>query len=361
MSQDYYNVLGINRTATQEEIKRAYRQLAHQHHPDKASGNEEKFKEVNEAYQVLSDTAKRAHYDQFGTAGGNNSGFGGFGAQGFNVNFEDLGNMGDIFEQFFGGRGGARTRSQVRRGDDIQIDITISFAESAHGTGKNITTRLHQTCDRCQGNGAEPGTPIRECQTCRGSGTTTSTRQTMLGTFAQTIVCTDCRGAGKRPEQPCTVCRGEGRQRKNSQLGIHIPAGIADGQQLRLQGKGEVPAYGGIPGDVYVLIHVTPHQRLFREGNTIRSTETVSFAEAALGTERSVETINGPQNIAIAAGTQPGSEIRLAGQGFPSLQGGGKGDHLVRVTVEVPKRLSKKQRQLLQEFQGLKKKKGLLF
>jgi len=360
VSRDYYSVLGVERGASAEEIKRAYRKLAHRHHPDKTGGDEEKFKEVNEAYQVLGDQDKRARYDQFGTAG-ETAGFGGFGGGGFNINFEDLGGMGDIFEQFFGGRPGPRTRPGVRHGEDVQIDATISFAESAHGAAKTMATRLHQTCERCQGNGAEPNTPIRECQTCRGSGTVTTARQTMLGTFAQTIPCPDCRGNGKRPEQPCTACRGEGRQLQTVTLDVAIPAGIADGQQLRLAGKGPVPAFGGRPGDIYVAIHVASDPTLTRDGTTVRSTATISFAEAALGTEREVGTLSGLYTITIPAGTQPGSEIRLAGQGFPSLQGGGRGDHLVRIMVEVPKRLSQKQRQLLEEFQKLPKKKGLLF
>ncbi len=360
MATDYYKVLGVPQTASAEEIKRAYRKLAHQHHPDKAGGSEEKFKEVNEAYQVLSDSEKRARYDRFGSAD-SGAGFGGFGAQGFNVNFEDLGAMGDIFEQFFGGRGGATGRTRVRRGDDVQIDTTISFLESAHGVDKRVSVRLHQTCEHCQGNGAEPNTPIRQCQTCQGSGTITATRQTMLGAFAQTTACPDCRGVGTRPETPCTICRGEGRQLKAVELTLTIPAGIADGQQLRLTGKGEVPAFGGVPGDVYVVIHVTPHPTLERDGHTVRSKEILSFTEAALGTERAITTVDGEEKLTIPAGTQPGTELRLSGHGFSSVRGGRRGDHVVTVTVEVPRRLSKKQRQLLEELHGLKKKKGLLF
>ena len=361
MSRDYYAVLGVDRTASAEDIKRAYRKLAHQHHPDKTSGDAEKFKEINEAYQVLSDTEKRARYDRFGDAGDNRGGFGGFEGGGFNINFEDLGNMGDIFSQFFGGRSTAGGRPAVRRGDDVALDTTISFIESAHGVRQDISPRLYQTCDHCHGNGAEPGTSIRECQTCRGSGNVVTSRQTMLGTFAQTTLCPDCHGAGKRPEKPCKVCRGEGRQLTTQKLTLDIPAGIADGQQLRLSGKGEVPPWGGIPGDLYVTIHVTSDARFVRSGNNVRSTAVISFAEAALGAERVIETIKGPQTIQIPAGTQPGTEIRLAGRGFSHVQGGGQGDHVVSVTIEVPRRLSKKQRQLLEEWQGLKKKKGLLF
>lgn len=363
MPKDYYDTLGVARNASAEEIKRAYRKLAHQHHPDKAGGNEEKFKEVNEAYQVLSDEQKRARYDKFGDTGGSNGGpgFGGFSSQGFNVNFEDLGHMGDIFEQFFGGRTRGEARPTVRRGDDIQIDTTISFLESAHGIAKTINIRLYQPCDHCQGSGAEPNTPIRECQTCRGSGHITSTRQTMLGTFATDVTCPDCRGVGKRPEKPCGSCRGEGRQLRNKKIEFDIPPGIADGQQLRLSGQGEVPAFGGLTGDLYINIHVTPHPKLKREGMNTRSYETVSFAEAALGIERHVETVKGEESLTIPSGTQPGAELRLPGKGFPSPRGGRAGDHLVTIKVEIPKKLSKKQRQLLEEWQGIKQKRGLLF
>lgn len=318
MSQDYYSTLGVDRTASGEEIKRAYRKLAHQHHPDKGGGDEEKFKEVNEAYQVLGDQEKRAQYDRFGNAYSDMGG----GSGGFNVNFEDLGSMGDIFEQFFGGQGRGRSQPAVRRGHDIQVDTTISFLESAHGLQKELQLRIYQACEQCRGSGAEPNTPIRDCQTCQGSGHVTSARQTILGVFSQTTPCPDCRGVGQRPEKPCSACRGEGRQLKNTKLEIDIPAGIADGQQLRLSGKGEVPAYGGVTGDIYVSIHVTPHASLQRDGNHVRSTETVSIAEAALGAKREVETINGPQTITIAAGTQPETEVRLSGQGFHSLRGG---------------------------------------
>lgn len=353
MSQDYYAILGVSPTATNEEIKRAYRKLAHQYHPDKAGGNEEKFKEVNEAYQVLNDKKKRSHYDQFGSHAENMGG-----GSGFNVNFEDFGRMGDIFEQFFGR---AERSGQVRRGDDIQIDATISFIESAHGVNKNVKVRIYRACSNCRGSGAEPNTPIRNCQTCHGTGQITNARQTILGVYSQSVVCPDCRGIGQRPDKPCTTCRGVGRQIKNQTLSVAIPAGIANGQQLRLAGKGEVPAFGGVNGDIYVKIHVMTDNKLQRDGNNIRSFETISFAEAALGTVRNIDTVNGPRSLTIAAGTQPGTQLRLAAQGFPSLNGGRTGDHIVTVTIEVPKKLSHQQRQLLAEFQGLKPKRGLLF
>lgn len=347
MAEDYYTILGVERTATKEEVKRAYRKLAHQYHPDKSGGDEEKFKQVNAAYQVLSDDQKRAQYDQFGQTF---EGSAGPGPGGFNVNFEDLGDFGDIFEQFFGG---ARPRGgrQVRRGDDVAIDITISFLESASGVEQEVTTTLWQACERCHSSGAEPGTPIKECATCRGAGTVTRQQQTMFGAFAQQTICPDCRGEGKKAESPCTQCRGEGRVRAARTLRIDIPAGIADGQTMRLRSKGEVPPRGGVAGDLYATIHVTPHQLLRRDGSNVRTEVTVPFVEAALGTRVSVPTLTGTEaEIKIEPGTQPGTEQVLSQQGFPSLRGGRRGDQVVTINVEIPRKLNKRQRKLLEEF-----------
>lgn len=353
MPEDYYNTLGVTRAATKEDIKRAYRKLAHTYHPDKNGGDEEKFKQVNEAYQVLSDEQKRAQYDQFGqTFSGGGQGGSPFG---FNVNFEDLGGFGDIFESFFGGS--TRTR-QVRRGADIQVDATISFRESANGVKTAISHRLYQVCDQCQGNGAEPGTPIETCVSCGGKGSVTTSRQTMLGVFSQSAVCPACQGEGKKPAKVCSSCRGEGRVVRQRNLDIEIPAGIADGQQVRISGKGEAAPRGGIAGDLYVLVHVTPDKHLRREGNNVRSQEKISFSQAALGTQISVETLYGNEKVAIAAGTQPGAEFTLRGQGFPDVRNQERGDHIVTVTVEVPRRLSRQQRKLLEELDGTKKKRG---
>ena len=352
---DPYTTLGVDKTATADDIKRAYRKLAHQYHPDKESGDEERFKEVNAAYQVLGDEEKRSQYDQFGTtfedagAGGAPGGFGGF-----NVNFEDLG-INDVFEQFFGGGRGPRQA----RGDDIGVDITISFQESAAGGKKEVTTRLPQTCSRCSGNAAEPGTPIKECTTCQGSGQVSTTRQTMLGTFAQTTVCPECRGEGKKAEQACTQCRGEGRELREQTLAVDIPAGIADGQTIRLSGKGAAAKRGGQAGDLYVKVHVDADDSLQRDGDEVRSTETISFVEATLGTEREVETLEGKQKLDIPAGTQPNAEFRLSGKGFPHLGSAGRGDHVVTIEVMIPKKLSKQQRQALESFRTAKEKKGL--
>ncbi len=364
MSTDYYEVLGVDRTATKDDIKKAFRKKAHQFHPDKDGGDEEKFKHANEAYQVLSNDQKRAQYDQYGqtfdNAGANDQGFGGF-----NINVDDLGGVGDIFEQFFGGRSNAgqgrtgnSTSQRIRRGDDVGIDLTIAFTESASGVAKDITTRLWQTCSHCRGNGAEPGTPIHECATCQGIGTVKTTRQTMLGTFMQTAICHECQGDGKRAETVCTICRGEGRERRQQSLEIEIPAGIADGQTIRLSGKGEAPPRGGMAGDLYVKVHVEPHKILHRDGNNVRSVESLSFIDAALGTTRIITTLNGSHKLTIAPGTQPGAEYNIAGLGFPQLGGNVRGDHLVTINVEIPKKLTRQQKNLLEQF-GATKKKGI--
>ena len=354
---DPYTTLGVEQTATTDDIKRAYRKLSHQYHPDKKTGDEEKFKEVNAAYQVLGDDKKRSQYDQFGSTfedagsqGGPPAGFGGF-----DVNFEDLG-INDVFEQFFG-RGQARARQS--RGEDIGIDLSISFRESATGVTREVTTRLPQACSRCHGNAAEPGTPISECATCSGSGQVSTTRQTMLGTFAQTSVCPECKGEGKKAEKACTQCRGEGREVSDQTLEVEVPAGIADGQAIRLSGKGSAAQRGGITGDLFIKIHVDSDETLRRDGDDVRSIESISFVDAALGTNKSVTTLTGTHELEIPAGTQPDTEFNLADKGFPRLQGGGTGDQRVTIEVVIPQKLSKPQRQALEAFRQAKGKKSL--
>lgn len=347
MSEDYYATLGVNRTATPDEIKQAYRRLAHRYHPDKAGGDEEKFKQINAAYEVLSDAKKRSQYDRFGQAG---EGFGPAGG-GVNINFEDFADFGDVsdlFSSFFGGRQAARPRAP--RGQDIGVDVTISFLESAQGTTSELTHRLYQVCSRCRGNAAEPGTPIRTCTQCGGSGSITTARQTMLGTFSQSTTCSACQGEGKQPATPCRQCRGTGRELRRRTLTVDIPAGIADGQAIRLSGKGETALRGGRAGDLYVTVHVTPHPSLRREGDDVHSTVTISFANAALGTKTSVDTISGLQSLPIPPGTQPKAVIKLPDLGFPHLAAAGRGNHLVTVSVTIPKKLSREQRRLLEQY-----------
>lgn len=337
---DYYDILGVARGASGEDIKRAYRRLAHQHHPDKAGGDEEKFKQINEAYQVLSDEGKRAQYDQFG---GQDpfAGFQGFGA---NIDFSD------IFEQVFGGAESRRSRTRERVGDDVAIDITISFRESATGSKKDVSPRMYQTCEVCRGNSAKPGTPIKDCATCGGQGSVEQTRQTPFGLFRQRSVCPTCQGEGKIAATACENCRGQGRVMASQSLTIEIPAGIADGQTLRLAGRGEAAARGGRRGDLYVNVHVEPDAILRRDGDDVRSTVPVSISQAALGATIDIDTLAGRQSLDIPAGTQPGSEFRLARQGFASLRSGGKGDQIVTVQIQIPKRLTRRQRQALEEF-----------
>ena len=363
MPEDLYQILGVSRTATQEEIKKAYRKLAHKHHPDKKGGDEEAFKKVSGAYEVLSDTQKRAQYDQFGSTDGSAGqgpfGGGGFSQGGFTINMDDLGGMGDIFETIFGGSGAGRRRGRPR-GRDVEVDVEISFRESANGLTREIEHRIFTVCSKCKGNGAEPGTPIVTCDTCKGQGTINRTHQTPLGAFSQRMVCGVCQGEGKTAKTPCSVCNGEGREKTNRTVSVSIPAGIADGQSIRLTGKGEAAPRGGDAGDLYVHIHVLPDKVLARDRNDVRSTVAISFADAALGKEQEITTLTGKKIIDIPAGTQPGAEIRLHGEGFPKLQGAGTGDHVVRVQVEIPKRLSRKQKELLEQFRKAPKK-GIFF
>ncbi len=362
---DHYQTLGVERDATQEDIKRAYRKMAHKHHPDKEGGDEEQFKVINEAYQVIGDEQKRKQYDQFGDsfeaaggAGGNPYG-GAQGFGGFNVNMDDLGGIGDIFEQFFGGasRGGTRPR----RGRDIAVDATISLVESATGLKHELNLRTYAACSHCNGNGAEPGTPIKDCATCSGSGTINRTQQTPLGVFSQRAACPDCKGEGKKAETPCTTCKGDGRELRNRTLSIDIPAGIDDEQTIKVTGEGEVPEGGGMAGDLYVTIHVTSEKDLERDGDDIRTYVSVSFADAALGTDIKVKTLTGEQTVTIPSGTQPEEEIRLQGQGFSSLRSGSKGDQIVTVKVEIPTRLNRGQKEALEQFRGVKKKQKGIF
>ena len=356
--ENYYTTLGVDRNATAEEIKKAYRRLAHQYHPDKKGGDEEKFKEVNAAYQVLSDQQKRAQYDQYGQTFENTGGAGPY-AGGFNVNMDDFADLGSIFDQFFGGGSRHRSAAEVR-GRDVQIDLTIDFADSAAGTNKETIHRLYLTCERCHGNKAEPGTPINKCTQCNGRGYVSKTRSTMLGAFSQNSPCPACQGEGTIPSTPCTNCKGAGRELRERTLSIAVPAGIADGQTIRLSGKGEAPPVSGSPGDLYVTVHVRQHRALRREHDNIISTADVSFVDAALGTTLTIDTLSGRHSIDVPAGTQPGNVITLSGLGFPSLrQSARRGDHLVKINVTIPKKLSRHQKKLLQQYRQTKPRKTI--
>lgn len=360
--RDYYEILGVSKSATQEEIKKAYRKLALKYHPDKGGTKEDeaKFKEVNEAYENLKDEKKRAAYDKFGHAGpkmgGSSGGFdwsdfaqGGYGTGGFNVNFEDLGGIGDIFGEMFGG--GTRTR-RTQRGADIETQITIDFMEAVSGIDKEIVLDKQNKCDKCKGSGAEPGTKIKTCPTCGGSGQIKKARQTMFGTFAQVATCDECSGSGQIPEKKCSKCSGAGRIKERKGVKVKIPAGIEDGQTIRLSGKGEAGPIGTLAGDLYLNIRVRSDHRFEREGSNVKSTSEINFPEAALGTTVSVDTVRGKVKLKIPAGTQSGKIFRLSEKGMPIINSGKRGDHLVKIHVKTPTRLSRKQKKLLEEFES---------
>jgi len=344
--RDYYEVLGVNRNASETEIKKAYRRLAIQFHPDKNPGNkeaEEKFKELTEAYSVLSDSQKRANYDQFGHAGV--SGNGGFSGGGFDFGgapFEDI--FGDIFGDLFGG--GSRRGSRGQRGDDLRYNLTISFEEAAFGTEKKLQLPRSQTCETCHGSGARPGTEAQTCSTCRGVGQV----RYQQGFFTMTRPCPDCRGEGKIIKEPCSDCRGTGQVKKKRSLSLKVPAGVETGTRLKLTGEGESGQHGGPPGDLYVVISVDTHPIFQREGQNVICEIPISFVQAALGCELEVPTLEGKVAMKVPAGTQTGKILKLSGKGIASLQGYGRGDQLVVLKVEVPTRLNGRQRELLEEF-----------
>lgn len=357
--RDYYEVLGVNKSASADEIKKAFRKSAVQHHPDKQGGDETKFKEINEAYEVLKDENKRKRYDQFGHAGvgssaasgGGGFGGGGFNGQGVNVDFGDLG-LGDIFESFFGGGfNQGRQRQRVNRGRDVETTITLTFEEAIFGLTMPVTLELNTECSHCKGTTVEPGHELKTCDTCKGSGQEVRVTQTIFGNIQQASVCRTCGGKGKVPEKVCTVCGGKGVERKRKTVEIKIPAGIGDGATIRLTGYGEAPQGGsGEHGDLYVNIRVKAHKKFTREGDLILSDETISMVEATLGTTIKVETVDGHVNMKIPAGTQSGSDFKLSGHGVPHLRGDQRGAHIVRILVEIPKKLSKRQKELLEEF-----------
>ena len=356
--RDYYEVLSVARSATNDELKKAYRKLALQHHPDKGGGKESeaKFKEINEAYSVLSDSKKRAVYDQFGHSDPyGNGGFnqqsqqsGGFNGQNSNYDFSDLGGFGDIFETFFGG-GGRGTR-QKKRGSDVEAVIRIDFREAVFGVEKDFKMLKMNQCDRCKGAGAEPGVSQKTCSTCFGKGQVQSQSRTIFGTFAQAIVCPECHGKGKIPEKKCAKCGGNGRNKEQITIKVKIPAGIDNGQSIRILGQGEAAEYSGTTGDLYLRINVTPDKRFRREGFDIQGQTEISFPRAALGATIEVETMDGIINLKIPAGTQSGKVFRLSNRGVPKMSGKNRGDHLVTIVVKTPTSLSRKQKKILEEF-----------
>ncbi|GAC1574212.1 MAG: molecular chaperone DnaJ [Candidatus Elarobacter sp.] len=350
MPADYYQTLGVARDADESTIKRAYRQLARKYHPDVAADKasaESHFKEINEAYEVLSDAQKRANYDRFGHAGvqggAGEGGFGPFGAEGF----------GDIFDMFFGAsRGGAQQQRHngPARGSDLRYDVEISLEEAYAGTTREITFRHLATCGTCRGNGAEPGTLIVPCDRCSGTGIQRQVRQTPLGQFVTQTTCTKCAGEGQIVQSPCPTCRGRGRVEQEKTLQVKVPAGVDDGSRIRISGSGEAGIRGGQDGDLYVYLAVARHPMFRRDGLDVLVDVPVSFPLAALGGELNVPSLDGQVPLQLNAGTQSGSTYRLRGRGMPSVRGGAKGDELVTVHVVVPTKLSKRERESLEEY-----------
>lgn len=341
--RDLYEVLGVGRDASDAEIKRAFRRLAQQWHPDvNADGAAAaRFKEINEAYQVLSDPQRRQAYDMFGTTGA--PGEGGF-ASGF-------GSFTDIFDAFFGGTQAGTRRGHPLAGADLRYDLRISLAEAVNGVDKEIEFPVLGRCETCSGTGAKPGSEPVTCQQCGGRGEIRTTRRTMLGQMVNVTTCPRCQGEGKVVTDPCETCRGDGRTERRRTLRVTIPPGIDEGHQIRLSNEGEVGPRGGPPGSLYVAVHVAPHPSLRREGTELAYDADVSIAQAALGTRITVPTVDGEEEIEIKPGTQPGTEIRLRGRGVPHLRrAGSRGDLHVFVNVVVPARLSKRQRELLAEY-----------
>lgn len=351
--RDYYEVLGVGKDASADEIKKAFRRAAVEHHPDRG-GDETKFKELNEAYEVLKDSDKRKRYDQFGHAGvgGNGGGnpFEGFGGQGQNVNFDfgDMG-LGDIFNSFFGG-GGQRQGRQAR-GRDVESEVEITFDQAVFGTQVELSLHLDDVCEHCKGTTAEPGYELKTCDQCKGTGQVVTVSRTIFGNIQQASTCLRCKGTGKIPEKLCTVCRGKGTQSKKQKIDLKIPAGIDDGATIRLREHGEAIA-NGPKGDLYINVRVKPHKRFTREGDLILSEEHVDMVGATLGTEIEVDTVDGPITMKVPAGTQSGSDFKLSNHGVPHIKGHSRGAHIVTLIVDTPTKLNRQQKELLQAWEN---------
>ena len=354
--RDYYEVLGVSKTATDAEIKKAYRKLAKENHPDLHPGDKEaeaRFKEANDAYEILSDSDKRSRYDQFGFAGvdpsyaaQNGGGFGG----GFDGGF-DFGDLGDIFGSFFGGGfGGARSRTGPQRGESLRTGLTITFEEAAFGCEKEVTLERVEQCPDCKGSGAAPGTSPETCSNCGGSGAVQQRRQTPMGVFATTGPCPRCGGKGKTISSPCKSCGGTGQIRKRKTVKVSIPAGIDNGQIISLRGQGNAGKNGGPAGDLQIVVSVQPHQLFRRDGSDVYCDAPITFTQAVLGGDLEIPTIDGKVSYTLPEGTQTGSTFRLKGKGIPNVNGRGRGDQFVTVHIETPRGLSREQKEALRKF-----------
>ena len=352
--RDYYEVLGVSKSATEDELKKAYRKLAKQYHPDLHPNDKEaeaKFKELNEAYAVLSDSNSRAKYDQFGHAGVDpNYGAGAGSWGGFEGGFADF-DLGSIFDTFFGGGGSARPRNNgPQKGESLRASIMVSFEEAAFGCEKEITVNRLETCEECGGTGCAKGTTAEVCSECHGTGSVRTQRQTPMGVFSSTTTCRKCNGTGKIISHPCKVCKGSGSVRRQRKISVHIPAGIDDGQVISLRGQGNGGKRGGPAGDLLISVGVRPHPLFKREGNSVFCEAPITFTQAALGAELEIPTIDGKVKYTLPEGTQTGTTFRLRGKGIPNLQGKGRGDQYVTVVVEVPKNLTNDQKEKLRRF-----------
>jgi len=356
MPRDYYEILGVAKGASADDIKKAFRKLAHQYHPDKGGGDEAKFKEANEAYQVLSDPEKRQRYDQFGSAGVNQGGMGWEEAArqaGFNGNFDfgGMGDLGDMVSEMFGFGRRSASRQSVS-GEDIAIAIDIPFKDAVFGVKRTIELDRDVACEHCKGDGAEPGEGLKECPTCKGLGQVSSVQRTILGQVRTARVCSECQGVGRIPKVKCKTCKGKGTQRKRSEVTLDIPAGIDNGQTIRLGGNGQAGPRGTPSGDLLITIGVRPDPAFKREGDVILTEIDIPFPTAVLGGKVPVETVDGLVELDIPSGTKSETMFRLRGKGVPHLQRTSRGDHLVNVHVKVPKKVDKKTKKLLEELAG---------
>jgi len=357
MSKDYYDVLGVQKGATKDEIKKAFHKMAHKHHPDKNKGDDKKFKEINEAYQTLSDERKRAQYDQFGSAdpgfnqGGHQGGFGGqqqggFGFSQGGVEF-DMGDLGDIFGDFFGG---GRQRQQARRGRDISTELHVSFSESIFGVKRKILISKVSNCDSCSGTGAKTGSKMASCGSCNGNGRIHETKRSFMGTFSTERICDACHGSGKVPEEKCVTCKGAGVLNRQVEIDVAIPAGIRDGEMIRMTGMGEA-IVSGTAGDLYIKINVQPHSTFRRDGANLAMDAKIKLTDALLGLDFVVPALDGDVTVTIPEGISHGELLRVKGRGVP-VSNGKRGDILLRVLIDFPKKLSKKQKDLVKDLQS---------
>lgn len=349
---EFYDRLGVSKDASQDEIKKAYRKMSKKYHPDinKEPGAEEKYKEVQEAYETLGDEQKRAAYDQYGAAGAN-GGFGGGtgGFDGFNGG-AGFGGFEDIFSSFFGGGGATRNPNAPRQGDDLQYRVDLTFEEAVFGVEKEVSYNREATCETCSGTGANPGTSPVTCSRCHGQGVINVDTQTPLGMMRRQVTCDVCHGTGKEIKDPCPTCHGSGHEKKRHKVSVKIPAGVETGQQIRLQGQGEAGFNGGPYGDLFVIIKVLPSKEFERDGSTIYYSMNISFVQAALGDTVEVPTVHGKVELTIPAGTQTGKTFRLRGKGAPKLRGGGQGDQHVTVNIVTPTKLNPAQVAALKDF-----------